>query len=459
MKKHLLILFNILFYHANAQQIETWLTKNDQSILFEKQKNLIQFETKNNPLPCIFVDNQQRFQSMSGFGFTLTGGSAMLIQKLPEKQKGTLLKELFDFSDNNIGISFLRISVGASDLDDHVFSYNDLKDGERDLSLSKFSLEKDKKYLIPLLKDILKINPKIQILASPWSPPTWMKDNKQSKGGSLKTEFYQVYAQYLAKYIQEMKKEGIIIHSLTIQNEPLHPGNNPSLYMSANDQALFIKNNLGPLFQKLKINTKIIVYDHNADRPDYPISILNDPQARKFIDGSAFHLYGGSVENIRQVHEAHPDKNVYFTEQWIGAPSNFGGDFNWHIKNLLIGASRNWCKTVLEWNLAADANQNPHTEGGCTACLGALTISDSNISRNAAYYIIAHASKFVRPGSVRIASNNTLGLSSVAFHTPGGKTILIVQNEDNKEQVFNISHLGKFANTQLPAGAVATYIW
>lgn len=459
MKKLLLILLNICFLQANAQQIEQWLTKSDQSIMFEKQKDIVQFTKLSNQLPTIFVDSQKKFQSIDGFGFTLTGGSAMLIQKLPNSSRNNLLNELFAENNQNIGISCLRISVGASDLDDHVFSYNDLDKGKKDLNLTKFSLQEDQKYLIPLLQSILHINPKIKIFASPWSPPAWMKSNENSKGGSLKPEFYSIYAQYLAKYIQEMKKQGIPIHFLTIQNEPLHPGNNPSLYMSASDQAVFIKKYLGPLFQKLTIKTKLVIYDHNADRPDYPISILNDPDAGKYIDGSAFHLYGGSVENIRQVHEAHPTKNLYFTEQWIGAPSNFGGDFNWHIKNLIIGATRNWCKTVLEWNLAADQNQNPHTEGGCTACLGALTIADATISRNAAYYIIAHASKFVRPNSVRIASNHTLSLSNVAFQTPNGKTVLIVQNEDSKEQNFNISYQGKQAQIQIAAGATATYIW
>lgn len=459
MKKLLLILLNICFLQANAQQIEQWLTKSDQSIMFEKQKDIVQFTKLSNQLPTIFVDSQKKFQSIDGFGFTLTGGSAMLIQKLPNSSRNNLLNELFAENNQNIGVSCLRISVGASDLDDHVFSYNDLDKGKKDLNLTKFSLQEDQKYLIPLLQSILHINPKIKIFASPWSPPAWMKSNENSKGGSLKPEFYSIYAQYLAKYIQEMKKQGIPIHFLTIQNEPLHPGNNPSLYMSASDQAVFIKKYLGPLFQKLTIKTKLVIYDHNADRPDYPISILNDPDAGKYIDGSAFHLYGGSVENIRQVHEAHPTKNLYFTEQWIGAPSNFGGDFNWHIKNLIIGATRNWCKTVLEWNLAADQNQNPHTEGGCTACLGALTIADATISRNAAYYIIAHASKFVRPNSVRIASNHTLSLSNVAFQTPNGKTVLIVQNEDSKEQNFNISYQGKQAQIQIAAGATATYIW
>jgi glucosylceramidase len=438
---------------SNAQKIEKWMTRLDKSKLLEKQKQTLVFAKNNQNLPTIFVDDSKTFQTIDGFGYTLTSGSASLINQLSNKKQ--LLKELFGHDENSIGVNYLRVSVGASDLSDHTYSYSESKD----LSLKNFSLKEDKKYLIPLLKEIIKINPKIKILASPWSPPTWMKTNNNFMGGSLLPEYYPVYANYLVKYIKEMKKLGIVIDAMTIQNEPLHPGNNPSLLMLPNEQANFIKNNLGPTFLKNGIKTKIIIYDHNADRTDYSISILNDPAARKFIDGSAFHLYGGNVETISEVHEAHPDKNLYFTEQWIGHPSNFGGDMAWHVKNLIIGATRNWCKTVLEWNLAIDPQMNPHTEGGCTACLGAITIDKDKIERNAAYYIIGHASKFVPTNSKRIASNTVLNLQNVAFKTPEGKTVLIVINDSDKSLEFLIGSKGKQAKETIEAGSVVTYVW
>lgn len=458
MKKTFTLLFCLTAIQIYAQNVEKWLTKTDKSVLFQKQTETQTFSKLSNTSPSIYIDDTKTFQSMDGFGYTLTGGSTMLISQMKAEERAKLLQELFATDGNNIGVSYLRISVGASDLDGNVFSYDDLKTGETDPKLAKFSLAEDQKHLIPILKQILAINPKIKILGSPWSPPAWMKTNENSKGGSLRPEFYETYARYLVKYIQSMKKEGIVIDAITIQNEPLHPGNNPSLLMPQDKQATFIKKNLGPAFRQAKISTKIIIYDHNADRPDYPISVLNDPEARQYIDGSAFHLYGGNVENIRSVHEAHPDKNLYFTEQWIGAPGNFAGDFSWHTKNLIIGASRNWCKTVLEWNLAADPKQNPHTIGGCTECLGAITIGE-NVIRNPAYYIVAHASKFVRPNSIRIASNITMSLPNVAFKTPIGKIVLIVQNEGGKNQEFNIRYHNKQITTILEAGSVATYVW
>jgi glucosylceramidase len=243
-----------------------------------------------------------------------------------------------------------------------------------------------------------------------------MKDNNDSKGGSLKHEYFEVYAEYFVKYIKAMKNEGINIKAITIQNEPLHPGNNPSMFMSAEDQKLFLKSYLGPTFEANNIITKIILYDHNADRIDYPISILNANDARKYTDGSAFHLYAGEISDLTKVHNAHPDKNIYFTEQWIGAPSNFAGDFSWHINNLIIGATRNWCKIVLEWNLSSNPQLTPHTDrGGCTNCLGGITIDGDKVIRNPGYYIVAHASKFIRPGSIRIGSNIPENLNNVAF--------------------------------------------
>lgn len=458
MKYLLLPAFIFAVSFTYAQRVDVWLTNADKSALFQKQAQALQFVDDKTEGPTIFVDDTKKFQTMDGFGFTLTGGSATLINKLSETEKANLLKELFATNGNNIGISYLRISIGASDLSDHVFTYNDLPAGETDVNINKFSLAEEQKDLIPVLKQILKINPTIKILGSPWTPPVWMKTNGNSKGGSLKPEYYQAYARYLTRYIQAMQKEGIRIDAITIQNEPLHPGNNPSLLMLPDEQATFIKKNLGPTFKTSGIKTKIVLYDHNADRPDYPISILNDPEARKYIDGSAFHLYGGAIETLKDVHEAHPDKNLYFTEQWIGAPGNFAGDLKWHIKNLIIGALRNWCRNVLEWNLAADPKQNPHTDGGCTECLGVLTIGKS-IIRNPAYYIVAHASKFVRPGSVRVASNITLSLANVAFKTSGGKTVLIVLNESDKPQSFTISFKGKTLSQALNGGSVATYVW
>jgi glucosylceramidase len=441
-------------------EVEAWVTSPSNNVLFQKQNISLNFANTVNQNPTIAVDTATTFQTIDGFGNCLTGGSATLLNRMDNTSRAQILKELFATDAKNIGISYLRISIGASDLSDHVFTYNDLPSGQTDVNMDKFTLETEKADLIPVLKEILAINPNIKIMGSPWTAPTWMKTNNLFKGGSLKPEYFDAYAKYFVKYIQAMKAEGISIDAITIQNEPLHPGNTPSMYMTAADQADFIKKSLGPVFETAGIKTKIIVYDHNADRTDYPIQIFSDPEAAKYVDGSAFHLYAGSIEDLSKVHDAYPAKNLYFTEQWIGAPGNLAGDLAWHVRTLIIGGTRNWCRNVLEWNMAADPSNDPHTnDGGCDRCLGTITINGNEVTRNPAYYILAHAAKFVRPGSVRIDSNLPVNLPNVAFKTPEGKKVLIVLNDAETVQNFNVSFEGKSVTTSLAKGAVGTFVW
>lgn len=441
-----------------GNEVHYWLTKGDESVTLQLQTP-IRFVNTSNNLQNIEIDDTQKFQYVDGFGYTLTGGSVEVINRLSPSKRKALLSELFGNDKNSISISYLRVSIGASDLDGEVFSYDDLPDGQTDISLSKFSLAKDKA-LIAMLKEILAINPKIKIIAAPWSAPVWMKDNGKTKGGSLKPEFYETYARYFVKYIQEMHNEGITIDAITPQNEPLHPGNNPSLYMPSEKQSDFIKGYLGPVFKANNVKTKIVVYDHNCNKPEYALDILKDPEAYQYIDGSAFHLYEGDISALSTVHNAFPDKNLYFTEQWTGSKGTFNEDLNWHMKNVIIGSMRNWSRIALEWNLANDSKYGPHTEGGCTECKGAITISDSeNFTRNVAYYIVAHASKFVPAGSQRIASTQTKKLSTAAFKTPNGKTVLIVQNDSKENENFNIKFAGKIATVTIPGQSAATYIF
>ena len=444
-----------------AAPVEVWMTHPDGTERFERQERLLEFQRGGRAAAvAIEVDDRQRFQEMEGFGFTLTGGSARLLMAMSGPAREALLTELFASGGTNIGVSYLRVSIGASDLNDRVFTYDDLPVGETDPNLLRFDLGPDREDVIPILRQILVIQPRLKIMGSPWSPPSWMKTNRDSRGGSLKREWFGTYARYLVKYVEGMRAEGIPVDAITVQNEPLNPDNNPSLLMSAPDQAEFIRDHLGPAFRTARLATKIICYDHNADRPDYPLTVLGDPKARAYVEGSAFHLYAGRIEALSRVHDAHPDRSLYFTEQWIGAPGNLKGDLAWHMTEVVVGASRNWCRTVLEWNLASDPRHGPHTDrGGCDQCLGALTLDGDTVVRNPAYYIIAHASKFVRPGSVRIASTAVPTLPNVAFRTPEGRWVLVVMNRQPNTQDFSILSSSELLSTSLPAGAAATYVW
>ena len=474
MKNYIVLLFTFLLFSncssSNNSVIDTipdtsetiysnvdlYLTKADKSELFSLQPTKVPLFSENINF-SITIDPDVTYQEMDGFGFSLTGGSALHLNNMSSVERSNILNELF--SEDNLGISYLRISIGASDLDAEPFTYNDLPNGETDENLEQFSIVKDQENLIPVLNEILEINPNIKLMGSPWSAPSWMKTNNNSIGGSLKSEYFETYANYFVKYIQAYEAEGILIDAITVQNEPYHDGNNPSMYMEPTDQALFIKNHLGLAFNSANIETKIIIWDHNADNTWYATSILDDSEANKYIDGSAFHLYNGTINNLTTVHNLHPDKNLYFTEQWVGVNSEFDDNLLWHTRELIIGASRNWCKTVLEWNLVSNSSLEPHTPGGCTECLGGITIDGNNVQRNVGYYIIAHASKFVKPGSHRISSNYSTDLPNVAFKTPTGKIVVIVVNNSETDKTFNMKTPGESISTFLKKGAVGTYVW
>jgi glucosylceramidase len=290
------VLFSSL--SSNAQQARLWLTTPDRSALVAAQATSLHFSSEAGQLPVLTVDDSQRFQPMDGFGFALTGGSAQLLMRMGAAQRATLLKELFTSGADGIGVSYLRVSIGASDMNERVYSYDDLPAGETDVDMAKFSLGPDRADVIPVLKEILAIRPGIKILGSPWSAPAWIKTNNDVKGGELKPEYYAAYAKYFVKYIEEMRVEGIAIDAITIENEPLNPKNTPSLVMFAQQEDTFIAKYLGPAFEKAGIRTKILLYDHNPDVPSYPLSILQDPAASKYVDGTAFQI----LLRIRIVH-------------------------------------------------------------------------------------------------------------------------------------------------------------
>jgi glucosylceramidase len=437
-----------------------WLTNPDKSSLVQLQDATLPFSGAASGT-VIDVDGKQTYQTIDGFGFALTGGSAELLMKMDAEKRAALLHELFETGGNDIGVSYLRVSVGSSDMNDHAYSYDDLPEGQADPTLAKFSLATDETTVIPVLKQILAIDPSIKILASPWSAPPWMKTTDKAKAGVLLPQYFEAYAKYLVKYIQGMQANGITIDTITLQNEPLNEKNTPSMIMLAPEQADFIANHVGPAFRKAGIKTKIVLYDHNCDHPAYPLSILKDPAANPYVDGSGFHLYGGKIEALTEVHNAFPNKNIYFTEQAVIDSSGSGRiDAAKPVAGIVIGATRNWSKNVLLWNLAADSQFGPHTnDGGCTECQGAVTIDGNQVTRNLAYYTIAQASKFVRPGSVRIGSNEIDQLPNVAFKTPDGKKVLIVSNISNSSQEFGVRSGKKMFRATLGAGSVGTYVW
>lgn len=455
------VLFYSLSLHAQQErEVRMWLTTPDRTSLVAPQAAALHFSPDGGRLPVLTVDDAQHFQPIDGFGFALTGGSAQLLMRMGAAQRASLLKELFTTGDSGIGVSYLRVSIGSSDMNERVYSYDDLPPGETDVEIAKFNLGPDRADVIPILKEILAIQPKIKVLGSPWSAPAWMKTNNDVKGGELKPEFYGAFARYFVKYIEAMRAEGIAIDAVTVENEPLNPKNTPSMVVFAKEEDTFIADALGPAFAKAGLRTKILLYDHNPDVLSYPLSILEDPAANTYVDGTAFHLYGGDASLLTQLHDAYPQKNLYLTEQSITEPRSGPLGIAEAVRRVLIGATRNWCRNVLLWNLAADSQNGPHTNnGGCTDCSGAITVDGETLTKNVAYYALEHFSQFVPPGSVRVASSEMEQLASVSFLTPGHKMVLVISNTANFAKSFAVKYQDKFFQTTLPSESVGTYVW
>ncbi|MCD7971600.1 MAG: RICIN domain-containing protein [Candidatus Azobacteroides sp.] len=449
------ILFSFLlnFSFLYPQELVTsWQTNASQAKLFLEQPE-VQFQegTGSNSIK-ININGDNFYQVIEGFGWTLTQGSAYMIRQLPETEQDKVLSELFSV-ENGLGSATLRVAIGASDLSTSAYTYQDNRNSE--FSLAGPDLDD----LIPVLKKIVAINPDIKIMGSPWSAPAWMKTSSSLQGGYLRPERYADYADYFLRYFQAMREQGIEIYSVTVQNEPENGSNTPSMLMTAQQQVDFVNNHLGPKLADSEFNhIKIIAYDHNCDNTDYPIYVCNNSP---FVDGSAFHLYSGDISALTETYYA-TGKNVYFTEQWVGGGSSFSGDFGWHMENIMIGAVNNWAKISLEWNIASDQNWNPHTNGGCDNCMGALTIHNQTkeITRNVAYYVVAHMSKVSKDGAYRIESVSTDNdLIKVAFFNSDNTLSLVIYNTSNRRKNFDVQWESKYFPYTLEANTAASFLW
>jgi glucosylceramidase len=445
---------------------QVWLTRGDEYSLLSHEPDVTVKDTLPADWPLIKIDTNTYFQEIEGFGAALTGSSAYLIHnKLDQAKRTEILNDLFN-PETGIGISYLRLTMGASDFSLSDFTYDDMPSGQTDFNLEQFSLAQDLDDIVPVLKEIIAINPSIKLMASPWSPPAWMKTNSSLKGGRLKDECYDVYADYFVKYISEMQSLGITIDAVTPQNEPLYfTASYPCMEMQADQQANFIKHNLGPKFLAGSVSTKIIIYDHNWDNTDYSISILDDADAAKYVAGTAFHAYAGNVSAMSTVRGAHPEKGIYFTEiSGGGWATDFSSNLVWFMNNIFLGGTWNWSKNALLWNLALDQNSGPQNNG-CSNCRGVITINSSTgaITKNEEYYSLGQISKFVRPRAERVSTIvpvNLTKITAVAFQNFDGSKVLVVCNSDeSNSSEFCVRQGNKYFKYILPFKSVVSFIW
>ena len=458
--------------------VDAYITTANQTMLFKSVP--IYFSTEDNMSPyTITLDENVKCQQIDGFGAAFTGSSCYNLMKMPEKKREELLKETFD-PENGMGYSYIRISIGCSDFSLSEYTYCDTP------GIENFAIqEEERKYIFPVLKEILSINPHVKIMASPWTAPRWMKVNNLTDlqpynswtSGQLNPLFYQDYAEYFVKYIKAMQQEGFEIEAVTIQNEPLNRGNSASMFMTWQEQAVFIKSALGPKFRENGIKTKIVVYDHNYDydawKPDskdqtkYPLHIYADDEAAQYVDGAAYHAYGGDKSELLEIHNSRPDKNLYFTEISIGLWGEgykFGDDLMWNLREVGIGTLNNWSKSVIVWNFMLDDKHGPYRPGGCDMCLGAVDISSSDYStvkKNSHYYDVAHLSKVIKPGAYRIKSSdlNISGLTYVAALNPDQSFGMVVLNEQTSSQHVTIDDGNHTFSYVLPPRSVVSFHW
>ena len=456
---------------AAGETVSIWVTTADQSKLLQQQANVTFAPDSGSNPTTIDVNEATTYQTMDGFGASLTDSSAWALNQLSAADREAALQALFN-PTTGIGLSFLRQPLGGSDFSLGDYAYDDTCCDVNDFSLNNGH---DNAYIIPQLQRIKQINPAVKLLGTPWSPPRWMKTNNAWVGGSnahLQTQYYAAYAQYFVKYVQGYAAQGLPIEFVTLQNEPYNDNSGmPAMHMDPGEQANFIKNNLGPAFASAGITTKILVWDHNWDVAAYPTSVLNDAAARAYVAGVAWHCYGGSPDAQTQVRNLYPNLGVWLTEcssgNWVSggnsAAGSFGGNLYRNVQQLVIGSTRNWAKSVVNWNLVLDQNNGPtNGSGACFTCYAAMRVNTSNKtwSLDVDYYSLGHVSKFVVPGAVRIDSNTySGGIENVAFKNPDGSKVLVVINAGGGSSTFKVRWSGQSFSYTLPAGAVASFKW
>ena len=459
--------------NPGTKDVATYITTADKTMLFSSVAKSFGSGINMNIEKTLTLKPTQTFQTIDGFGAAITGSSCYNLLKMNKADRTKLLEETFSV-DKGMGYSYVRVAIGCSDFSLDEYTCCD-EPGIENFAMHPY----DVRDIYPILKEILAINPKLKIMGSPWTPPRWMKVNNLTDlqpynswtSGQLNPKYYQDYATYFVKWIQAMEKEGFPIESVTIQNEPLNRGNSASLYMTWQEQRDFIKTALGPKFADANLKTKIVVFDHNfnydniPDQQGYPLRIYEDADAAKYIDGAAYHAYGGSSTELTRVHNSNPNKNLYFTEMSIGTWNyTFDGDLMWTMKEIGIGALNRFSKAVIVWNFMLDDKRGPNRPGGCTTCFGAVDINSSDyktLDRKSHYYFIGHMSKVLHSGSTRIGTSGYMpaGVIATAVVNPNGTYGIVLQNDNSTSVQMTIDDGNHHFDVTLPAKSLTSCNW
>lgn len=434
------------------------------------------FSEKSNMSPStIKLEPDQRFQEMDGFGAAITGSVCYNLMQMSAANRKEFLEQTFS-TEKGLGMSYVRISIGASDFSLSEYTLCDAA-GIENFGLTSEEID----YIIPVLKEILDINPDLKIMGTPWTPPRWMKvnnlDDLQSynswTGGQLNPAYYEEYAAYFLKWIEAFNENGIGIYSITPQNEPLNRGNSVSLFMGWEEELDFVGNHLSPVLKEAGLTTKIYLFDHNynydniPDQNDYPAKIYAAGIDDEMVAGAAYHNYGGDKSELLDIHDKYPDRELVFTETSIGTWNdgrNLEARLLTDMNDVGIGTINNWCKAVIVWNLMLDSDRGPNRDGGCQTCYGAVDIDKTNysaISRNSHYYMIGHLSSVVKPGATRIGTSgfSDAGFNFSAFQNSDGSYAVVLTNSNDSKKQITIDDGENHFSYEVPAKSIVSYLW
>lgn len=411
---------------------------------------------------ALVVETTRRYQTMTGFGAALTDASVSLLNALPRATRDALVRELFS-PTRGAGFSMVRVPIGASDFSTTHTTLADSASWSADGSTLRLDLLGEAARL-QLLRDIRRQQPALAIMATPWSAPAWMKTPSTLYGGTLRDDAVPHFARYLERVVAAYDSAGAPIDLMSVQNEPQHaPPDYPGMRLSPAQRAELVGRHLGPALARLPRAPQLLEWDHNWDAPEEPLAVLADSVARRYLHGVAWHCYAGDVSAQSRVQAAFPAMSTYFTECAGGAwAPNFGDNLLWNSKTLIVGSTRHWARGVMLWNLALDAAGGPH-KGGCTNCRGVVTIDThtAQVTRNEEYYALAHVSRYVKPGAVRVGSRlvgatdaEAAAVAQVAFVNPDGGVIVIVVNEHRRPLRLAVER----GTVSVPARSVVTVV-
>jgi glucosylceramidase len=412
----------------------------------------------------LVIDPVKKGQPVLGFGGALTDAACYVIGQLPDSQRGELLSDLF--GAKGMAFSVCRTCIGSSDYSRNVFSYDE---GERDPQLARFSIAHDRDYILPTLRAARKLNPDLFLLSSPWSPPGWMKDNNSMLGGTIRRSDMKNYANYIVKFLQAYRGEGVEINAVTPQNEvdTDQDSRMPACLFPQEAEVQYVGEMLGPAIEQAGLATKIWLIDHNYNLWGRAICELDDEKVSRVTKAIAWHGYLGTPELVRKVAEVHPDAEMHWTE---GGPDitdpKYATDWSaWSRK--FVGILRNGMRSIIAWNVALDEQGKPNI--GPFSCGGVVTVHSQSreITRSGQYWAFAHYSRHIRRNAVVVSSEsnvagspaNVAGVDHVAAMNPDGSYVLVLTNTTTSPQQVEI-RFGNFASSvDLALDSVTTLRW